>query len=344
MRITPNWPLRADCTRYYLIVLFSVIELGLTVPCRATASSEAEKWLDKIVEAARSLNYDGTFVYRTGSQLESMRIIHRVDPDGSQRERLISLSGAPWEVLRDGAQVTCILPSDRSVVVGKSRRRPFLSSPIFKTPEQRSQHYRFSIAGSDRVAGRPTEIVAVTPLDRYRYGFRLWVDHETGLLLKSELIDEEGLPLEQFVYTSVEVHQEIPDQLLEPGLSGSGFQWYKHGRAQKARPPSAAMPRTSDEWQVTWLPPGFVLSDQASDSVPKRHVSVKRRVYTDGLSSFLVLIEPLESTAEGQQGLSRMGAVNAYGRFLDGFQVTVFGEVPPVTVGKVSKFVQRNAP
>lgn len=344
MRITPNRPLRTDCFRYYLIVLLSLIELGLTISCHATTSSEAEQWLDKMVHAARSLNYDGTFVYRTGPQLESMRIIHRADPDGSQRERLISLSGAPWEVLRDGAQVTCILPSDRSVVIGKSRQRPFLSSPLFKKPEQRSQHYSFSIAGSDRVAGRPTEIVAVAPLDQYRYGFRLWVDHETGLLLKSELIGEEGMPLEQFVYTSVEVRQEIPDQLLQPGLNGSGFKWYRHGTAQKPSQPPAVTPSASDNWQVTWLPPGFVLSDEASDSVPKRHVSVRRLVYTDGLSSFLVLIEPLESAAQGQQGLSKMGAVHAYGRFLDGFQITAFGEVPPTTVEKVSKSIQRSPP
>ncbi|MGC1951334.1 MAG: MucB/RseB C-terminal domain-containing protein [Gammaproteobacteria bacterium] len=344
MRITPNWPLRTDSSRYYLIILLSLLEFGLAVPGHATTPSEAEQWLDKMVQAARSLNYDGTFVYRAGPQLESMRIIHRTDPDGSQRERLISLSGAPWEVLRDGTQVTCILPSDRSVVIGKSRQRPFLSSALFKKPEQRSQYYSFSIAGSDRVAGRPTEIVAVAPLDRYRYGFRLWVDHDTGLLLKSELIGEEGKALEQFVYTSVEVRQEIPDQLLKPGLSGSGFKRYQHGTGQKPSQYPATLPLTSDDWQVRWVPPGFVLSDQASDSVPKRHVSVRRLVYTDGLSSFLVLIEPLESAAEGQQGLSKMGAVHAYGRFLDGFQITAFGEVPPTTVEKVGMSIERSPP
>ena len=343
MGVAPNGLLRADSTRCYLIVLFSLVELGLMgLCCRAASASEAEQWLDKMVQAAHLLNYDGTFVYRTESQLESMRIIHRVEPDGSQRERLVSLSGAPWEVLRDGTQVTCILPSDRSVVVGKSRRRPFLSSPVFKTPEQRSQHYSFSIAGSDRVAGRPTEIVAVAPRDRYRYGFRLWVDHDTGLLLRSELIGERGMPLEQFVYTSVEVYQDIPDAWLEPGLSGSGFKWYQHGAAPRLGESSTPTSVSRGEWQVTWQPPGFVLSDQANDAVPKRQVSVERLVYTDGLSSFLVLIEPLESAAEGQQGLSNMGAVHAFGRFLEGFQVTVLGEVPAVTVEKVSKSIQRN--
>jgi len=343
MRIIPNRLQGAHCIGC-LVVLLAAIETGVAASAHATASSEAERWLDKMVQAARSLNYDGTFVYRTGAQLESMRIIHRADPDGSQRERLISLSGAPWEVLRDGTQVTCILPSDHSVVIGKSRRRPFLSSPVFKTPEQRSQYYSFSIAGTDRVAGRPTEIVAVAPLDRYRYGFRLWVDHETGLLLKSELIGEEGMPLEQFVYTSVEVHQEIPDQLLEPALSGNNFKWYQHGTLQNRPQPSVRGGVSDGKWKVTWLPPGFVLSDQASDSAPARHVSVKRLVYSDGLSSFLVLIEPLESAAEGQQGLSKMGAVSAYSQFLDGYQVTAFGEVPPQTVEKVSKSIRQSQP
>ncbi|MGF1613743.1 MAG: MucB/RseB C-terminal domain-containing protein [Gammaproteobacteria bacterium] len=337
MRITPSCPRRTIGCRDYLIVLLSLVALGLGSPGRAEASTEAEQWLDKMMQAARSLNYDGTFVYRSGPHLQSMRVIHRVDPDGNRRERLVSLSGVAWEVLRDGAQVTCILPDERSVVIGKNRRRSFLASPVFKAPLQSSQHYEFSVAGADRVAGRPTEIVTVTPLDPYRYGFRLWVDHETGLLLKSELIGEEGLPLEQFVYTSIEMHQEIPDQLLKPGLSGSGFKQYHHGTASKPSAKTSA----SETWRVTWLPPGFILSEDASDTIAKPQVSVKRLVYTDGLSSFLVLMEPLESPRQAQQGLSKMGAVNAYGRLVDGHQVTVFGEVPATTVEQVGNSIER---
>lgn len=340
MRIIPSCPQRTIGRRDYLIVLLSLVALGLGFPGRAEASTEAEQWLDRMMQAAGSLNYDGTFVYRSGPQLQSMRVIHRVDPDGSRRERLISLSGVAWEVLRDGAQVTCILPDDRSVVIGKNRQRSFLSSPVFKAPIQRSQHYGFSVAGADRVAGRPTEIVTVTPLDQYRYGFRLWVDHETGLLLKSELIGEEGLPLEQFVYTSIEMHQEIPDQLLKPGLSGNGFKQYHLGTTPQPSTPSAKM-NAGTTWRVTWLPPGFILSEDASDTISKPQVSVKRLVYTDGLSSFLVLMEPLESPGQAQQGLSKMGAVNAYGRLVNDYQVTVFGEVPATTVEQVGHSIER---
>ena len=325
--------------QYYLLVLFSLLAAVLGVACSAGASSEAAQWFDKMVQAARRLNYDGTFVYRSGNQLESMRIIRSVDPDGNPRERLISLSGVAWEVLRDGSQVTCILPKDRAVVVGKSRQRSFLSSPVFTAPEQRSQHYQFSLAGTDRVAGRPTESVRVTPVDQYRYGFRLWVDHETGLLLKSELTDDRGVPLEQFVYTSIQLPEHVPDTLLQPGISGSGFTWYTH---EKKRREATDAPQPSAHWRVTWLPLGFLLSDRASDSIPKRQVSVERLVYSDGLSSFLVLIELLGSAAEGQQGLSQMGAVTAFGRLIDGFQITVLGEVPPITVEKVALSIQRN--
>ncbi|NIR62132.1 MAG: transcriptional regulator, partial [Gammaproteobacteria bacterium] len=60
----------------------------LAGPAAADAASErAGQWLARMAEAVDSLNYEGTFVYNHDDKLETMRIVHRVDPRGS-RERL----------------------------------------------------------------------------------------------------------------------------------------------------------------------------------------------------------------------------------------------------------------
>ena len=41
------------------------------------ASEEARMWLKRMSEASKTLNYEGTFVYRHGAHMESVRIIHR---------------------------------------------------------------------------------------------------------------------------------------------------------------------------------------------------------------------------------------------------------------------------
>lgn len=326
----------------HLSLIFSALLLSALPPLLHSAKPDhdAHWWLDRMVRATHTLNYIGTFVYRNGDQLESMQIVHRVDDDGSRHERLISLSGVPWEVLRDGSRVTCIFPNNRSVVTGKSQRRPFLASTLFANSEAHRRYYDFSVAGKGRVAGRYTRIIEVKPLDKHRYGFRLWIDRGSGLLLKYELMDEdkERAPLEQFVYTNIRIPEHIPDSLLQPAITGDSFARYTREEGLRGE-----RERTNASWETGWLPPGFELSAYARDEIPSHQQPIQRLVYTDGLSSFLVLIEPIESTKARLTGSSTMGAVSAFGRQVDDFQVTVFGEVPPDTVKSVALSVHRDA-
>jgi sigma-E factor negative regulatory protein RseB len=73
---------------------------------------EIESWLAKMHHASHMINYEGTFVYGQNNELTSMKIIHSVDHDG-ELERLISLDGSGREVIREGDNVTCILPDQK---------------------------------------------------------------------------------------------------------------------------------------------------------------------------------------------------------------------------------------
>lgn len=309
----------------------------LPVAAHGAADPDAPKaWLEKMVRAAQTLNYIGTFVYRDGNWMETMRIVHRADESG-ERERLVSLSGSVREVVRDENRVTCILPDTRSVVVGKSKSRSLLPRQIFSAEDGFSRYYELSARPGARVAGRHTRRLVIDAKDEYRYGYHLWVDEQTGLLLRSELYgDDAEEPLEQLVYTSIELPDHIPDRLLEPSISGQGFTWYTN-----EDPGGAEEALGEARWQVGWLPEGFVLRERNRDPVPTSRMPVEHLWYSDGIASLSIFIEPLEQGAAPLRGPSNMGAVNAYGRVLDGYQVTVVGEVPARTVKKVSESLAR---
>lgn len=301
------------------------------------SSGDPQERLDRMARAAQSLNYDGIFVYSNGAKMQSMRIIHRSDEDG-ERERLVALSGAAREVLRDRERVTCILPDKQSVVVAKSRPQEFLHSPLFDTRTGFGRFYDMSVRPGERIAGRHTELVTVEPRDRYRYGYRLWTDRETGLLLKSELVDENGAVAERLVYTNIELPETIPDELLEPEISGAGFTWYRDESAEAADP---SRPAGEPTWFPHWLPEGFAMSDHARAPILDSRDPVEHLVFSDGLASLSVFIERLETAGKPLDGLDSMGAVNAYGSMLEGFQITVVGEVPAETVTRVAGSVAR---
>lgn len=301
----------------------------------ALARENAREWLDDMSGALTNLNYDGTFVYLHDGRMEAMRIIHRVDEAG-QRERLVSLSGSAREVLRDDRTVTCILSDIRSVMVGQSRS----SQPFPLLPEDIdsiSRYYRLEDAGDDRMAGQPARVITITPRDAYRYGYRFWIDRDSAMLLKSELTGVDGQVIEQVMFTRLSIGTDIPEQELQPAMSGDGYEWTSQMSSGRQRPSLDGNP----DWVVRDLPDGFAMTHYQRRPVRKGRGNAEHMVFSDGLATVSVYIEDAGKVAQPLTGLSGMGAMNAYGMETDGFQVTVVGEVPPATVEMIATSLAR---
>jgi sigma-E factor negative regulatory protein RseB len=206
---------------------------------------------------------------------------------------------------------------------------------VFHPREGFAKHYALSSQPGARVAGRKTAFIKVTPKDEYRYGYRLWLDRVTGLLLKSELVGDSGRALEQIVYTDIKIPATIPAELLEPAISGEGYTWYTDNGSK-----TTATRDMSSDWSVGWLPDGFEMSERVLDPTSLSKMP-EHLVYTDGLASVSVFIERQSSATEPIEGHSNMGAMNAYGRVHDEYQITVVGEVPSITVERVADSVER---
>lgn len=306
---------------------------GLFPPLAAAADTVAES-LERMVQAAHQLNYTGTFVYQRGGSLQTMRIIHSVD-EGGERERLVSLSGAAREVIREHDKVTCILPEDSSMVVehaGPPRAFPVIQPARI---EPLRQYYDIKQLGSDRIAGLMARQIAIIPRDQYRYGQNIWLGEQSGLLLRAEVLDEQGQIVEQVMFTSLELREAIPPEMLAPQTRRSGQVVELEREAG-----STSLAKGQARWQVTALPPGFNQDVERLHYLPHKSQPVEHHLYSDGLASVSVFIEKGEEGDNGFLGTSRMGGVNAYGRRLNGYLATVVGEVPPVTVKQIAESIQ----
>jgi len=311
------------------------VALGLLLgQAGAEQAPDAQALLMQMSRAVEALNYDGVFVYQRGGQTDSMRIIHRHD-GGRSRERLVSLSGSAREVIRNGEQVVCIFPEDREVLVEKSRPRELFPATFHQPIDRVAEYYRFSVRGTDRVAGRSAWVVAVQPRGRDRYGYSLWIDEESKLLLKSNVIDVDGRVLEQVMFTQLELPARIPDEDLEPAISGDGYTWI----AGEAQAPASA--DALQDWDVDWVPSGFVLRERAVQPIAASPMPVQHLVYSDGLAMVSVFVEPLEDGNPKLQGYSSMGAVNAFSTVAGKHQITVVGELPRSTVQRIAAAVVR---
>jgi len=302
------------------------------------AGDSARDWLDEMSSALQTLDYDGTFVYLHDDKLETMRIIHRMDA-GGQRERLVSLTGSAREVLRDDKSVTCIMPDNRSVMIGQSRpRQPFPVVP--RDLDSVSPYYALEDVGDDRMAGYSARVIAITPRDAFRYGYRFWIDKDTRMLLKSDLTGVDGKPIEQVMFTRLVIGPDIPIDDLQPSLTGDGYAWH---RQEDIRNSPSGSPAGEPGWTVGRLPGGFRLTSFQHKRMREGRGDAEHMVYTDGLATVSVYVEQSPAERPGFIGLSSMGAMNAYRVMHDDSQVTVVGEVPATTVEMIANSVARNA-
>lgn len=90
-------------------------------------------------------------------------------------------------------------------------------------------------------------------------------------------------------------------------------------------------------WQLSGMPGGFWRESVLRRKIPDSDQFVQQMVYTDGLASLSVFIEKKSSLT--QEGVSSMGAVNAYIRLYNDHSVTAIGEVPAITVKQVAESV-----
>ncbi|MGB5718554.1 MAG: MucB/RseB C-terminal domain-containing protein [Gammaproteobacteria bacterium] len=294
----------------------------------------ARQWLGNMSRSLQSLDYDGTFVYYHDGKLEAMRIVHQASA-GGEKERLMSLTGSAREVLRDDKAVTCIMPDKKSVMVGRSRpRQPFPDVPA--DLDSLSPYYQLQDVGEDRVAGLMTRVIDITPRDKYRYGYRFWIDTANYMLLKFELSAVDGTAIEQVMFTDLRVGDRIPAAALEPSLTGEGYNWFRQGGGE-----NPAVAPGQPEWTVKQTPAGFLMTNYQRKRLHQGGEPAEHMVFSDGLATVSVYVEKMLDNSTAFTGLSNMGAMNAYGAVIDDHQVTVVGEVPAATVQSMARTVGR---
>jgi sigma-E factor negative regulatory protein RseB len=309
-----------------------------TVITSAAVASERPvlDMLVKMQSALQHLNYHGTLVYSQNGQIQSMRVVHKADADG-EIERLISLNGSAREVVRKNDVVTCYMPDSKSVLVGERQFKGNVLAQLAENDfEQLQGFYHFQLEATDRVAGLPAQAILIKPKDSYRYGYRLWLDRDNGLLLKSDMLDEEGKVLEQAMFADVAIVDAIPLAMLEPAAATEGYRKFEHDA------PDESAGIVDSPWHITALPEGFTVKARFRHHMPASDSLAEHWVISDGLASISVYIENLAKDQTAFEGASSAGAFNAYGAVADHHQVTVVGEVPAMAVEKVANSVSFN--
>jgi len=301
---------------------------------------EVRSWLMRIHDAASHRNFQGTFVVSAGGAVSSARIAHFCEGN-NQFERIDSLDGQPRHVFRHNDVVHTLWPQTHVALV---EQRDLLNSfpALLQVGDDRiADFYEVRTQGSERVAGHEASVLMLQPRDPFRFGYRLWSERVSGLLLRADVLGERGEVLETSAFSDVAIDvRSQPDAVLRPMKRLEGYKILKH----------AFVPTKleTEGWTLRQTVPGFRQVscikrplEGAQDEPSPDGQQALQTIFSDGLTYVSVFIEPFSSERHTRSMLTTMGATQTLMRRQGDWWITLVGDVPAATLKAFANALER---
>jgi sigma-E factor negative regulatory protein RseB len=318
-----------------MIRFLLVLVLAVPLPS-AWAGQETDPWvvLEKAAHAARQLSYKGVFVYQAGDNSRSVQITHMNYGQG-EYARIVMLDGLPREVFRQGSDVVIFSPRDEKVVIEKRRGHNMFPAVLPSSMDAIKGTYQARAGSQERVAGRLGQVIFLDARDKFRYGYKFWTDRENGLLLKYMTMNEHGQIVERIAFNQVSLMDTREMDWFQPNVDPA------KSYVMEEHTPSRVLAEI-DGWTFSDLPPGYRKVDQMLSRVHGKAEPVTHVIFSDGLASVSLFIEPLVKGTRPKSGHSAMGSTHFYADIINDHQIVVVGEVPEATVTQIARGISFN--
>ncbi|WP_255593171.1 MucB/RseB C-terminal domain-containing protein [Acidovorax sp. sic0104] len=311
----------------------SAPQAGSAAPSASESAAPADRnvaqWIERMHRAPCARPYVGTFVVLSASgAMASSRIWQACDAQ-QQLEQVEVLSGTPRVIFRRNDEVRTFWPQTRVVRMDRRDAAGLFPRVPAVDGASISQFYVSKFLGHERVAGLAADVVWFKPLDGLRFGYRLWSEKETGLVVKLQTLGPDGRVLEQSAFSELDLHAAVRvEQLSRLMDATSGY---------KVVAPAVVRTTAKEEgWALRQPVAGFV-----PVSCHKRAVSatddaqgVLQCLYSDGLASVSLFMESFDAQRHpAQPQVSSMGATQLLAqKIAPDVWLTVVGEVPMQTL------------
>jgi len=306
--------------------------------------NEVRAWLLRIHDAASRRNFQGTFIVSGGGSVASARISH-FHEGPNQYERIESLDGRQRKVFRHNDVVHTFWPASRVAMIEQRGQLSSFPALLQAGDDGLAEWYEVKLEGNDRVAGYEANVLVVKPRDSYRYGYRLWADRASGLLLRADVIGERGETLETAAFSEVSIGvRSQPESVVQAMKKLDGYRVVK---------PMLTPTRLEAEgWSMRPVTPGFKLvscvrrqmemlgEPPADPTAPP----VIQTIYSDGLTYVSVFIERYRADRHTEPVFVTLGATVTFGQRLGDWWVTVVGDTPPATLKTFAAALERKKP
>lgn len=309
-----------------------VLLLGVACGAYAGTPDNPLGWLQRAAEAARDASYAGTFVHTNGERMSTIRVTH-INSHGTEHERIESLDGPPYEIVRRDDEMYCYFPDAKTVRLDRRVNARFFPSLFRGSADMIAQSYDVKLGDLEHVLGYECRWIVLDPRDDERYPERLCSETGSGLVVRAKTLNLKGMVIEQYTFTDLKLGARVARGDVKSLFEARVKQW-----TTDAQPREEAK-GVDTGWSVDKLPAGFRKVTELRRTLPGRPHPVSQLIFSDGLASLSVFVEPNGAPERTTESSSEDGTTTFFARPMGDQLVTVLGEVPLATAEEVAASV-----
>lgn len=306
--------------------------VSLNTSALAAETESAKLWLEQLSKSLRELNFTTSFVVVKNNQAEPYHWLHGIGENSQELEIFSRLNGPRRDILRQGDIVSYIEPEQEPYSIISNHVQSPIPTIFRGDFSELEDNYRFISVGRSRVLGRVAQLVRIVAKDKYRFSYWLWLDQETGLLLKMAILTRQGLLLEQIQFTHIEVSEQLSESLVQ-FQSTELPEIIKLNNQHKNRVLA---------WKVDWLPQGFAVIKSNQHNLNSHNQGENKAVefmlFSDGLVEISVYVNLSQENFRAPEYASD-GATMVFNHIVQGIEVGIVGDIPLATAKKIAESI-----
>jgi len=303
---------------------------------------EFNAWLSRIHDASLHRAYTGTFVVSAlgAPGMASAHIWHVCD-GSAQMERVDALTGPSRTTYRRNEQVLTLYPQSHAAIAETRDSLGLFPNLLKSDLADIASFYALEHQGQQRIAGFDAEVVQLVPKDSWRYGYRIWNEKSSGLVMQVQTLDVNGQVLEQAAFSELKL--DAPVSVAQLSAQMADTRGYRIERRTLQKVDAQGL-----HWTVDKPPGGFHLMAcyarpaHTPFAPPVQEGGPMQWMFSDGLANVSLFVEDFNPQRHQHEGLTDMGgATHIFTRRSQDWWITAVGEVPNATLSAFAQALAR---
>jgi sigma-E factor negative regulatory protein RseB len=311
------------------------LALGVAWGAQAAPGDDPLAWLQRAGEAARSTSFAGTYAHSNGDRASAVRVTH-VSTAGDEHERIEPLDGPPHEIVRHNDEMFGYFPDAKTVRLDRRVTARFFPAIVSAPSAQVAASYDVTLGPTERMLGYDCRWIRLDPRDALRYAQRLCSELNTGLVIRAKTLNEQQQVIEQYTFTDLRLGAQVAKSEVKSTFEARVKRWITDSRPRE----EARSAETG--WTVASPPAGFLKVNELKRTLPGHGAPVCQIVYSDGVASLSVFVEPNNGVSPRiAEASSEDGTTTFFVHPMGEQLVSVLGEVPLATAQQFGRNVAR---